>query len=193
MPGAKWADQFHSDVREILGALSHEAQSVQVASQAKDTMQATDYVIQTISGDIACRLRRLAQCPHLDFTIRASRPSGTETELAKILSGFARFYLYGWVEIKPELRKWMFVDLDILRRSGLLRDGGEALTNKDGTQFLAISWDDIEVVGALAGMSRCMWALQGYTWGQLGGVGSTPIVLRSPAASWTWDLAHGGR
>ena len=130
-----WADAFLFDIEEVVRGLAGHIIEIRLGTDDEDRKEATDYVVHVASGTIACRIRR--NCSFRDLTIRASRPSGVQTELAKIREGWGRWYLYMWTE-RDEVVDWIFVDLDKLRASGLLGSAARQ-RNPDGVTFLPIS------------------------------------------------------
>lgn len=106
-----WTDQFLPEIQQILVPVARARIPivVQVANFKLDTKQATDLVTGTVGPlTFAARLRRpgvfwgrsFNSPTHwgLQFTVRSQRDTGTQTELAKIRSGFADLFLYGHVE-----------------------------------------------------------------------------------------------
>ncbi len=134
-----WSDGFLPEVRRILMLNSVHLFKVEIAATQQDVKQATDMLL-TVSGQkaIAVRLRR-AQYPYRDLTIRSLRTNGTKTELDKIRAGHGDYYLYGWT-CNYEIPEWMLVDLNQLRKSGLLTQS-RTIPNRDGTTgFIAIPY-----------------------------------------------------
>jgi hypothetical protein len=102
-------------------------------------------VLQMAPVRIACRVRRgryLRQYRE-QFTIRASRPQGQQTELAKILDGFGDYLLYGFGQDDWRFAPWTLASLDVFRR--YYRPGmGQARDNGDrSSSFLAFRWDEL--------------------------------------------------
>ena len=64
-----------------------------------------------------------------EFTIRADRPSGTATELAKIVSGWGDYFFYGIAdENDARLAKWILGDLNRFRtyfNASIVKNKGE--------------------------------------------------------------------
>lgn len=92
---------------------------------AVDQKQVADYhglpmTFESGTLTIAARARHhkyLKRYP-FDVTIRASRPSGTKTELDKILEGWCRFSFYSFFDPKtPQVfpLRWVIYDLDKFR------------------------------------------------------------------------------
>ena len=129
-----WADGYLSQIEAVVRSIAGKIVEFRPGTDQEDQKEATDYVVHVASGTIACRIRR--NCRYRDLTIRSSRPSGAQTELAKIREGWGRWYLYMWVR-DGKVEEWIFVDLDKLRQGGLL-DGKERRRNPDGVTFLPI-------------------------------------------------------
>lgn len=140
-----WADgylpQIEVAVREVAGQIIE----IREGTEDEDQKEATDYVVHVASGTIACRVRR--NCRYRDLTLRASRPSGVRTELAKIKDGWGRWYLYMWAD-EDSIEDWIFVDMDGLRDSGLL-NGERRQRNPDGVTFLPLPVPELDAAGCL--------------------------------------------
>lgn len=70
---------------------------------------------------ISVRIRRYADMFKKnyanEFTIRSNRPSGAETELSKIISGWGDYTFYGFANADcTGLAAWMLGDLNVFRR-----------------------------------------------------------------------------
>lgn len=109
-----WSDRFLTEIKGILGLYL-----IGEASADEDQQRNTDLIVLRMEAvRIAVRIRRFKYW--LDypdqFTIRSGRPSGTETELAKILSGWGDYMFYGFAD-EPEshLHAWMLGDLRVFR------------------------------------------------------------------------------
>jgi hypothetical protein len=152
----EWTERWTPQIIDVIRSLAHRIVDVKAALPDQDRNHATDYIIKVEVGDIACRLRRIERCPRLDFTIRSHRPSQVKTELQKLQEGFARFYLYGWIERESEWHKWVFVDLNRCREYGLFRRLWRSKTNRDGTQFIFIPWSVVASIGAVIAISKAM-------------------------------------
>ena len=69
------------------------------APPAEDMQRNTDLIVLRLDTvRVACRLRRHEYLARYgdQFTIRTSRPSGAQTELAKMLSGWGDYLFYGF-------------------------------------------------------------------------------------------------
>lgn len=140
-----WADGYLPQIEAVVRQVAGDIIEIRTGTDEEDRKQATDYVVHVSSGAIACRVRQ--NCSYRDLTLRASRPSGTETELAKIKAGWGRWYLYMWTK-GGQAAAWIFVDMDSLRASGLL-DGAARQRNPDGVTFLPISVQALATAGCL--------------------------------------------
>jgi hypothetical protein len=130
-----WSDQYHKQVRAVIGFFNTE-----VADKYTDCQLATDYRVN--GRDVACRLRRSQYASKYpdQFTLRAARDSGQETELSKVLKGKSDWMLYGFVQ-NGKLADWKIIDLAVFRQTlnsdyGVLVDC-EVKHNNDGTHFNA--------------------------------------------------------
>lgn len=140
----QWADYFLPDIKDILIHNTHHIIKVEVANDDQDTRQATDMIITVGSGDVAVRIRRDGyKQKYRDWTIRSFRRTGNKTELMKLREGFCRWYLYCWTE-NNQIIDWILIDLDIVRRSGLLDKKRYQISNWDGTYFIAISVKELK-------------------------------------------------
>ena len=110
---------------------------VRIADAEADLKRATDFVVTVIGGDVAVRIRR-TRCAFRDWTVRARRDTGADTELAKLQAGYARWYLYCWQSTTGSIGEWILVDLDEVRRQGILAEPRRLIDNYDGTYFVAI-------------------------------------------------------
>lgn len=149
------------EVVRILKEHAHHFMDFQPASEEQDLKQATDYIIQFKGGTIAIRVRR-ADCRYRDLTIRAVSGSG-ETEIDKIIRGFADFYFYGWTTTSQEILEYLLVDIQKLRESGLLESQRKHVKmNTNGyTGFIVISPFALIAADALLDYNLG----QGYLWG----------------------------
>ena len=138
-----WADNYFTSIRNVIYKVTCQIVKIEVAPDQEDKENATDYKITLETGNIACRVRR-PSCKYRDLTIRATRTSGSKTELEKIREGYARWYLYAWAKDGNTFDAWIFVDLDKLRESGLLEQKHGVISNPDGkTGFIALSLNDL--------------------------------------------------
>lgn len=80
-----------------------------------DALRNTDLIVLKAEAiRVACRLRRYGYLEKYggEFTIRSSRPSGCETELGKLISGWGDYLFYGFSNEKgDDLAAWIVGDL----------------------------------------------------------------------------------
>lgn len=146
-----WADRYLPAIEQVIRQVAGNIITVTLASDEDDWHRATDYIVRVEAGDIACRVRRESYHSRFrDFTLRCSRPSGAVTELEKIKQGLARWYLYAWAREDGTFVDWVFVDLDRLRRSGLLFEPRKTIANKDGSSaFVSFSLSELRTHGCI--------------------------------------------
>ncbi len=137
------------------------------APPAEDMQRNTDLIVLRLDTvRVACRLRRHEYLARYgdQFTIRTSRPSGAQTELAKMLSGWGDYIFYGFASPDASgLAAWVLGDLNVFRlwhhrelwagrRPGESRSNGDASSN-----FAAYRIADLPdefVVSRLASLRR---------------------------------------
>lgn len=112
-----WQRRFIPVITPILGA-----HLIKEAPAVEDKTRNTDFMVLELGAvRVACRIRRweqLAEFPKYgdEFTIRASRPSGQDTELAKVVSGWGNYIFYGFAdEPGGGLAAWLLGDLNVFR------------------------------------------------------------------------------
>lgn len=152
-----WSDGYLPEVRRILMQNAALLFDVNIASTHQDVKEATDMVL-TVGGQkaIAVRLRR-AVYDWRDLTIRASRASGSRTELSKIRAGYGDLYLYGWTT-GWSITEWMLVDLARVRESKLLGLRWRMTMNKDGvTGFISIPYITLREYGCIKAANVRTW------------------------------------
>jgi hypothetical protein len=108
----------------------------------EDAQHNTDLHVLTLEPvRIAVRIRQhkyLERYPD-EITIRAGRPSGTDTELAKLIAGWGRFIFYGFAsQDETHLAAWTLGDLNVFRLWFMreLTKGtipGKEQSNRDGS------------------------------------------------------------
>lgn len=112
----------------------------------EDRQRNTDLIVLRLDTvRVACRLRRHEYLARYgdQFTIRTGRPSGAETELAKMLSGWGDYIFYGFASPDAaDLAAWVLGDLNVFRlwHHRQLWSGhrpGEARKNGDGSSDFA--------------------------------------------------------
>ena len=138
-----WSDRYIPAISQIVGP-----HLVVPAPLEIDRRQGTDLIVlKARDMTIAARVRRAGYATRYpyDFTVRCRRDSGAETEMRKVLLGWADWMFYGFAhDTEPDaLSRWYLLDLDIFRfvlaRAGY-RAGWRSLCeerdNGDGTHFL---------------------------------------------------------
>ena len=123
--------------------------NIEVANEEDDCQRATDFKIKIKGGDVACRIRfdnaiySRNKRIYRDLTIRSHTKHNKKTELDKLKEGYAKWYLYIWHKLDKKF-DWMVIDIDILRKSGLLDVERKEIDNHDGTKFIAISKEELK-------------------------------------------------
>lgn len=155
----RWSDRFLPQIKGILGQ-----HLIGEPAAEEDAERNTDLIVLRMEAvRIACRVRRAAYLPRYgcEFTIRAGRPSGVKTELAKVIEGWGDYLFYGFAdEAEARLSQWALADLRVFRLAYMRRlagmDAGQvpgmAKANGDGSSSFAVfRWDEFPpgfVIGA---------------------------------------------
>ncbi len=109
-----WSDQYLQTIKGLIGQ-----NIITEAPIEEDRKRNTDLIVLKMDSiRIGCRLRRQSYFENYgdEFTIRASRPGGHETELSKIISGWGDFFFYGFGDDNPpNLKSWYLADLKVFR------------------------------------------------------------------------------
>lgn len=110
----RWSDVFLPEIKRILGENLIAEPPIE-----EDTERNTDLIVLRLDAvRVGCRVRRAKyqeQYGH-EFTIRAGRPSGVKTELAKIIEGWGDYFFYGFAdEASSRLTRWLLGDLKVFR------------------------------------------------------------------------------
>jgi len=137
-----WSDRFLPEIKIILGRRFISEPEVE-----EDVFRNTDLTVLKLEAiRVACRIRDISYYEKYgdQFTIRTVRPSGTQTELAKILEGWGDYIFYGFGG-KRRLFDWRIGDLDIFREQYKLGQlQGIPCQNRDGSsEFEAFRWDKL--------------------------------------------------
>lgn len=111
--------------------------NIDLAPDNIDRTQATDMQVNVKGTSIALRVRE-PNCKFRDFTIRSTVKSGNKTELDKLKEGYGDIYLYGWGDGQGKLLEYIILDINQLRRTGLLDRTYQERPNGDGSKFIAI-------------------------------------------------------
>lgn len=139
-----WASERRRDVQEIIGRHLALLCNVRLATDEEDRTRATDLVVESSTGTVACRIRDMKRT-FRDLTIRVRRRSGAKTEMAKLKEGYARWFFLGWAT-PPDARigDYVIIDMDRVRASGLLEVRREEHTADGGrTLFVAIKVSEL--------------------------------------------------
>jgi len=111
----RWSDQFLPHMKRICGEYL-----IGEATPDDDACRNTDLIVLKIAPvRIACRVRKATYAARYgeEFTVRAGRPSGTKTELTKIVEGWGDYLLYGFGEESTHLMsRWSLISLTAFRR-----------------------------------------------------------------------------
>jgi len=110
----RWSDVFLLEIKRILGE-----NLIGEPPAEEDMERNTDLIVLKMEPlRIGCRIRRFKYFENYkdEFTIRAGRPSGTKTELSKIIEGWGDFFFYGFSDKQEKgLLLWSLCDLKIFR------------------------------------------------------------------------------
>lgn len=111
------SDAYLDEIKQILGL--HLIGEPPVEEDQKRNTDLT--VLKLNSVRVACRVRTnfyLTKNNYVnEFTIRAGRPSGVETELTKVIQGWGDYMFYGFGDKESKkLCHWHLFDLNIFRR-----------------------------------------------------------------------------
>ena len=109
----KWSDKYFPEIKRALG----EYLICEPENFNEDRERNTDLTVFELQAvRIACRIRkdnyREKYCH--EFTIRSDRPTGRETELAKIIRGWGNYLFYGFAD-ESKLTQWFIGDLNAFR------------------------------------------------------------------------------
>lgn len=109
-----WSDNFLPEIKSILGR-----HLIGEAPEVEDQQRNTDLIVLRMEAvRIGCRVRSFdywLRYPD-EFTVRAGRPSGVDTELAKIVSGWGDYFFYGFADRQSQsLHAWTLGSLHVFR------------------------------------------------------------------------------
>lgn len=137
----QWSDRFIPTIKAIVGPYLLSPAPIEL-----DQKSNTDLMIFTARDlTISCRIRRpgFSERYPNQFTIRAMRDTGAETEMSKVINGFGDWMFYGHAdEDEVSIGRWMLIDLNafrahlIISRSVIVHG---RKPNGDGTHF---NWFD---------------------------------------------------
>jgi hypothetical protein len=146
----KFSQKWMPDVIAILHANSMKFISITNSSQDEDLNKATDLNITIVGGQLGVRVRKSSILKR-DFTLRAIN-TGHVTELEKLRNknDVATWYIYGW-ETNNKLDDWIMVNIQAMKKSGLLYDNRKPIPNPDGkTWFNAYTIAELHKSNAIA-------------------------------------------
>jgi len=139
---------YYEQIKRIIEWNATQFIRVYVADPDADYKRATDFTVRIDGGDIAVRIRRASQ-KYRDWTIRSYK-GGHKTEIHKLKEGFGRFYLYCWEDEQGRLSEWVLIDLDRVRKAGLLDKTRREIANQDGrTRFIAVPVGELDEANCL--------------------------------------------
>lgn len=146
------------------------------APPEEDMKHNTD--LMTVSGRFSVRIREYEYLHQRnysnEFTIRSSRQSGAQTELAKVISGWGDYIFYGFATPdKQGLAAWVLGDLKVFRRWFTFRIcemGGKlpgiSCKNADGSsEFRAFTIDELPPDFVIARVTADMQQIAANTLG----------------------------
>lgn len=110
----RWSDRFLPEIKSVLGV-----HLIGEPPEKEDCERNTDLMVLKMDAvRIACRIRRhdyFEKYPE-EITIREGRPSGTKTELAKIIEGWGDYFFYGFSDKEEKsLISWRLCELRAFR------------------------------------------------------------------------------
>jgi len=157
----QWSDRFLPEIKRILGE-----HLIGEPPQEEDAERNTDLIVLRMEAvRIGCRVRRFQYLNYAhEFTIRSGRPSGTKTELTKIIEGWGDYFFYGFCD-EPEqhLVCWVILDLKhfrlwYMRTLAGLNAGntpGSGRNNRDGSSsFLVFRWGELPPKAIIAQQTK---------------------------------------
>jgi hypothetical protein len=148
-----WSDQWIARIRWTIGPILGPL-LLEPAPEHEDLKEATDLIVFRVADfRLAARMRKekfAKQFPD-EFTIRTKRPSGTKTELRKILEGFGDLLFYGF-EYGKDIWPWTLVNLRWFRKQvntseklqQYIGNRSNHKLNGDGTWFLPFKFNQFE-------------------------------------------------
>ena len=141
----KWTDFYLPEVKRILGEALIGEPPVE-----EDQQRNTDLIVlrmEAVRIGVRIRKEKYMKSYAQEFTIRTFRPSGTKTELRKIIEGWGDYFFYGFAG-NDSLKAFVLADLNIFRSTyhDMVSDGAKKWvekTNYDGSSdFCAFQWRD---------------------------------------------------
>lgn len=143
----RWSDKFLPEIKSILGRYL-----ISESPFEDDAYKNTDLIVLKLDAvRIGCRVRRSEFLEKYkdEFTIRADRPNGNKTELAKIIEGWGNYFFYAFAD--SNLVFWTLCDLNVFRlwfNSKIVLEKGKIpgclIPNGDGSSsFRVFKFSDI--------------------------------------------------
>ena len=140
----KWSDTFLPEIKRHLGEHLIGEPPVE-----EDQKRNTDLIVLKMDAvRIGCRIRRDQYISYKsEFTIRASRPNGTKTELEKIIEGWGDYFFYGFAS-DSGLVGWVLLSLNTFRLlyHDMVKTGNKRWVTKDNVDgssgFYVFKWSD---------------------------------------------------
>jgi len=160
----RWSDRYLDEIKAILGVHLIGEPPVE-----EDQERNTDLTVLRMNPvRIGVRIRRKEYLERYagEFTIRADRPNGHKTELAKIIEGWGDYFFYGFGGDEGLLR-WALCDLNVFRtwfnRQLIRMDKGKypgvLKTNHDNSSsLLAFSFSEMPDNFIIAKEEQCIAA-----------------------------------
>ena len=109
-----WSRRFLPEMKRIIGE-----HLIVEAPVEEDEQRNTDLVVLRLDAvRVACRVRQFHYLARYgdEFTIRAGRQNGNETELQKVIAGWGHYILYAFADERDErLAAWILGDLNKFR------------------------------------------------------------------------------
>ena len=108
-----WSDTLMPEIKSVLGQ-----KLIGPAPDVEDQQHNTDLIVLHMAAvRIAVRLRRWTSIKYRDeFTLRAKRPSGVETEFQKMMADWGDYFFYAFAnDTSQYLVQWLLLDLSRFR------------------------------------------------------------------------------
>ncbi len=144
------ADKFIPEIKRHLGEIL-----IGEAPIEDDQQRNTDLIVlkmDSVRIGVRVRTPKYFDMYGGEFTIRADRPSGTKTELAKIIEGWGNYIFYGHSDHNEQsLRAWAVGDLNVFRlwfNSQIVKNKGalpgfHKPNGDNSSSFRAFKWNEV--------------------------------------------------
>lgn len=130
-------------IKKIFIKNAHQFINFNEATKGEDLTQGFDCIINLESIKIALRIRHYT-CKYRDFTIRWKNPNSIyQCEYEKIMEGKGDLYFYAWTNENDNINEYMIINLDLLRKSGIMNNEKPIKKNEDNTCFKVISIQEL--------------------------------------------------